>query len=172
MSPITREELEMAGYSFVDDTDQIELREEETVWDNVLANAQASLELWECLLRTTGGSIEPTKTDWVKVVYEWKGCQPQLQKANQNGEIWTKNPDGINEKLKQIEPNEARRTLGVWQAADGQEDTQKEVLIDKIKSWGANTDGVSKSETKTATISTLGRSLRYPLAATALTTQQ
>ena len=53
MSPITREELEMAGYSFVDDTDQIELREEETVWDNVLANAQASLELWECLLRTT-----------------------------------------------------------------------------------------------------------------------
>ena len=106
------------------------------------------------------------------MLYEWKGCQPQLQKANQNGEIWTKNPDGINEKLKQIEPNEARRTLGVWQAADGQEDTQKEVLIDKIKSWGANTDGVSKSETKTATISTLGRSLRYPLAATALTTQQ
>ena len=30
-APITREELEMAGYSFVDDTDQIELSGEETL---------------------------------------------------------------------------------------------------------------------------------------------
>jgi hypothetical protein len=172
LSPITREELEMAGYSFVDDTDQIELRDGETVWENVLANAQSSLELWECLLRTTGGAIEPTKTDWVKVLYEWKNGTPRLQKANQNDEIWAKNPEGINEKIKQIEPNEARRTLGVWQAADGQEDTQKEVLINKIKDWGANTDGISKKEAKTATVSTLGRSIRYPLAATAMTTQQ
>jgi hypothetical protein len=70
----------MAGYSFVDDTDQIELRDEETLWENVLTNAQASLQLWECLLRTTGGAIEPTKTDWVKVLYEWKNGTPQLQK--------------------------------------------------------------------------------------------
>ena len=118
MSPITKEEMEMAGYSFVDDTDQIELRDEETLWENVLTNAQASLQLWECLLRTTGGAIEPTKTDWVKVLYEWKNGTPQLQKANQNDEIWAKNPEGVNEKIKQIEPNEARRTLGVWQAAD------------------------------------------------------
>jgi hypothetical protein len=62
--------------------------------------------------------------------------------------------------------------LGVWQAADGQEDTQKEVLINKIKEWGSATAGISKSEASTAIISTLGRSIRYPLAATAMTTQQ
>ena len=171
-SPITREEIEMAGYSFVDDTDQIELRDDEIIWENVIANAQAGLELWECLLRTTGGAIEPTKTDWVKVLYEWKDGKPQLQKANHDDEIWAKNPEGINEKIKQIEPDEARRTLGVWQAANGQENTQKEVLINKIKDWGEATDGISKKETKTAMISTLGRSIRYPLAATAMTTQQ
>lgn len=57
----------MAGYSFVDDTDQIEFTED-MLWDKVLENAQVSLDLWECLLRTTGGALEPTKTDWVKVV--------------------------------------------------------------------------------------------------------
>jgi hypothetical protein len=46
-SPITKEEMEMAGYSFVDDTDQIKLRNEEFLWENVLTNAQASLQLWE-----------------------------------------------------------------------------------------------------------------------------
>ena len=41
-SPITNEEIKMAGYSFVDDTDQLELNSEETIWENVLDNAQAS----------------------------------------------------------------------------------------------------------------------------------
>ena len=127
-SPITKEEMEMAGYSFVDDTDQIELNEE-TEWENVLENAQGSLELWECLLRTTGGAIEPTKTDWVKVLYEWKNGEPKLQKSNPADVLRVKNPDGEIEEIKQIEPNEARRTLGVWQSANGQEKTQKEVLI-------------------------------------------
>ena len=83
-SPITKEELEMAGYSFMDDTDQIELNRDESNWGAVLANAQASLELWECLLRTIGGAIEPSKTFWVKVLYEWKNGYAKLNKANQS----------------------------------------------------------------------------------------
>ena len=34
-SPITNEEIKMAGYSYVDDTDQIELNSKETIWENV-----------------------------------------------------------------------------------------------------------------------------------------
>ena len=170
-SPITKEEMEMAGYSFVDDTDQIELNEE-TEWENVLENAQGSLELWECLLRTTGGAIEPTKTDWVKVLYEWKEGEPKLQKSNPADVLRVKNPDGEVEDIKQIEPNEARRTLGVWQAANGQETTQKEVLINKVKEWGLATENITRKEANTAIISTIGRSIRYPLAATAMDTKQ
>ena len=170
-SPITREELEMAGYSFVDDTDQIEFTDE-MLWEKVLENAQASLDLWECLLRTTGGALEPTKTDWVKVVYEWRDGVAKLERANFSETLTAKNPNGEVIEIKQIETSEARRTLGVWQSADGQEDTQKDVLIKKITEWGSATDGISNQEAKTASVSTLGRSIRYPLAATSLSNTQ
>ena len=94
MAPITREELEMAGYSFVDDTDQIELKSDEVIWENVMINAQESMDLWECLLRTTGGAIEPSKTDWVKVMYEWKQGKPTLEKANPQDELFVRDPNG------------------------------------------------------------------------------
>ena len=48
-----------------------------------------------------------------------------------------------------------------------QEETQKDILINKFKEWGAATEGISNQEAKTASISTIGRSRRYsPLAAT------
>ena len=171
-APITREELEMAGYSFVDDTDQIELRDEETLWENVIFNAQASIDLWECLLRTTGGAIEPSKTDWVRVIYEWKKGNPTLEKANPQDELFVQDPNGDRIQIEQIEPTTARRTLGVWQAASGQEDTQTKVLKDKISDWGAKTKGMTRSEATTASISTIGRTVRYPLGATAMNQKQ
>ena len=134
---------------------------------NVIVNAQKGLQLWECLLRTTGGAIEPSKTDWVKIIYECKHGVASLQNPSQNDKLWAKDPEGIDRQIKQIEPDRARRTLRVWQAAKGQEETQKEVLISKIKEWGANTAGISKKETATASVTTLlGRAIRHPLAAT------
>ena len=112
-APLSKEELKMAGYSFVDDTDQIEMNNEEMVRDNVLSNAQAGLELWECLLRTTGGAIEPSKTDWVRILYEWKNGIAKLAKADQADELFARSPDGTVKRITQIEPDEARRTLVV-----------------------------------------------------------
>ena len=171
-SPISKEEIKMAGYSYVDDADQIELNNEETIWENVLENAQSSLELWECLLRTTGGAIEPYKTFWVKILHEWKNGQSTLKKADHTEEMWVKNSSGIAEKIDQIEPHTARRTLGVWQAVDGQEDTQTKMLLSKIENWGGNSAEMTKKESNTAMVSTIGRSIRYPLAATTLSSQQ
>ena len=171
-SPISKEEIKMAGYSYVDDTDQIELNSEKTVWENVLENAQYSLELWECLLRTTGGAIEPSKTFWVRILHEWKNGQSTLKKADHTEELWVKNSRGFLEKIEQIEPNIARRTLGVWQAVNGQENTQTKVLLKKIETWGGNTSEMTRKESNTAMVSTIGRSIRYPLAATTLSSQQ
>ena len=62
--------------------------------------------------------------------------------------------------------------MGVWQTANGQEEKQKEVLISIIKQWVENTTCISKKEIVTASVTTLGRSIRYPLAATAMSTEQ
>jgi len=41
--------------------------------------------------------------------------------------------------LQQIEVTESKRTLGVWQAACGDETVQKTILIKKIEDWGEET---------------------------------
>lgn len=45
-------------------------------------------------------------------------------------------PNGKREELQKIEATEARETLGVWQAANGQEKTQVEKLKEKVQDWG------------------------------------
>ena len=60
----------------------------------------------------------------------------------------------------------------MWQAVDGQEDTQTKTLLSKIENWGENSAGMTKKESNTAMVSTIGRSIRYPLAATTLSSQQ
>jgi hypothetical protein len=44
--------------------------------------------------------------------------------------------DGNPIELKQLDPSEARLTLGVWQAITGDETKRKEVLLEKIHTWG------------------------------------
>ena len=159
-SPITREELDMAGYLFVDDTDQIKTKYECTDWEEVMQRAQKGIELWECLLRTTGGAIEPSKTDWVGIQYEWKNGKPCLKKANQSDKLYALDPSGNRTEIKQIEPHDARRTLGVWQTANGKETEQKKIIISKIADWGKATEDITHIESRTAIASTIGRSIR------------
>ena len=131
-----------------------------------------SLELWEYILRTTGGAIEPSKTFWVRILHEWKIVKATLRQYDQEEELWVKNPQDNNEKIEQIDPSQAKRSLGVWQAANGQKDTQTEVLIKKITDWGETTLGITTKEAKTATITTTGTALSYPLATTTFSESQ
>ena len=169
-SPITKENLHMAAFSFVDDTDQIELNLEHHPWNRILKRAQESLTLWESLLRTTGGAIEPSKSDWTRLSYKWKNGQATVQPTITTDVINIRNSNGETQELKQTPATHARETLGVWQSADGNDKVQAKKLVSKIKKWGnqiAGTDMMRK-EARTSGKVTIGRSLRYPLAATSI----
>ena len=56
-SPITKEKMQMAGFSFMDDTDQCKMTMSNVPWEQQLNKTQESLTLWESLLRSTGGAI-------------------------------------------------------------------------------------------------------------------
>jgi len=60
--------------------------------------------------------------------------------------------------LQQIEVTESKRTLGVWQAACGDETEQKTILIKKIEDWGekTSTKTMTKHEARTALKQTIG----------------
>ena len=94
--------------------------------------------MWETLIRATGGAIEPVKSFWV-------GINPSidsigntvLRKCPQQQEIVLRGLDGKTELLQQKSHEEAYEGLGVWQAPNGQEETQTSKLIKKIELWDA-----------------------------------
>ena len=49
--------------------------------EQLFQRAQKGLDLWESLLRTTGGALEPTKSDWVTIKHEWKDGNSRLEKG-------------------------------------------------------------------------------------------
>jgi hypothetical protein len=170
-SPITKETLQMAGFSFVDDTDQCEMTMASKSWEEQLRDTQSSIELWESLLRTTGGAVEPSKSDWTKLKYKWDDSgRATLMQPQVTDKLYMKNPDGQVQELTQHKASDARETLGVWQTATGSEDTQIRKLQSKIASWGKKIQqsGINKSETLTAVKITIGKTIRYPLGATTI----
>jgi len=74
-SAITKTHLKLAGFGFVDYTDYLQVLNTSQPTDTVLDTTQAGLSLWEGLLRTTGGAIDPTKSDWVWIEQKWNNGQ-------------------------------------------------------------------------------------------------
>ena len=169
-SPISRVFLHMAGYSFVDDTDLVETSKPNETWEDLFQRTQHGLELWECLLRTTGGAIEPTKSHWVRISHQWKNGKASLEKPKHEEILRIRDPDGNITNLEQVCATTPKKTLGVWQAANGDDSGQKDKLIEKINQWSDSSQarGMSHTEARTAVKHTIGRTIRYPLAATAM----
>ena len=173
-SPLTRAIFRFSAISFVDDTDTIEMAKDGETWEELFERTKRGLDLWESLLRTTGGALEPTKSDWVKIRHVWKDGKTSLDNNKEDRPLTVRNPAGEQEELKQKAANEARETLGVWQTPNGSEDTQVEVLHDKINKWrnNINKSTINKRNARWAAKTTIGKTIRYPLAATTMTEKQ
>jgi len=91
-----------------------------------------------------------------------------FEEANLDEHLELRDAQENTSNLQQIEATEAKRTLCVWQAPNGDETTQAQLLKDKILDWGDKTKKISHSEARTAVKQTVGRTIRYPLAATAM----
>ena len=76
----------MVGFAFVDDTDLIHsanypdpiYHKRSTTINKVRAEAQQALDLWEGLIRATGGALHVKKSFWYSVDFKFKkktdGC--------------------------------------------------------------------------------------------------
>ena len=174
IAPITKDLLNLVAISFVDDTDSITLGAPNESWDELIHRAQKGLDMWECLIRTTGGAIEPAKSFWVGInpIVNDKG-ETVLQSAP-NHSLWITGYNGEKEKLTKKNETEANLGLGVWQAPDGQENIQAQKTIKKIQQWNSKVKSfkVDKFEGRSMINMTIGKTIRYPLAATALTNEQ
>lgn len=108
----------------------------------------------------TGGALESTKTFWCKIAHDGKdeGREISLSQGGHNAVITRRSPA------------ESFYTLGVWQLPSGCKTNQVEHLRKLVTTWSATTEKVhiSRYSARTALVSTIGRTIAYPLAASGL----
>ena len=67
---ISDEEIRFVGYSFVDDTDLIQMAKETNESElSVATSMQQALNTWEGCIRTIGGTIVPSKSFWYLISF-------------------------------------------------------------------------------------------------------
>ena len=163
----------IAGFAFVDDTDLVEMARDNESDEELIQRTQEGINLWNELIEVTGGALEPRKTDWCIMTY---------RKDRSKWNEYTKDygitiQDEISKErieLKKLLPGEARRTLGIWQACDGNQSKQEEILIESIERYGRQIkkSGLSRREKEIALKSTITRTIAYGAQATTLNAQQ
>lgn len=173
-SPITNTTLKLAGFAFVDDADLIQTIEPGMAIKDVVKKAQEGLTLWEECLRTTGGAIEPSKSDWVFIEYVWKAGHWAFRKGKSKHTMTVKNHKGVLQPLKQLRINQARETLGIWIACNGSNKKQQKEMKSKARKWGLQiaSSHLSPRDTFTALRTTIMAGLKYSLITTKLTRPQ
>ena len=173
-SAITKTYLHLAGFAFVDDADTVQTGEKGEATDSVVEKAQAELNLWEELIRATGGGLEGEKSDFAVVNYTWHNGVWRYEKPKDGTELTVRNADGSRDKLTQLGPTTARRTLGVWQAIDGNEKTQTQKLKDKAHEWSraASRSSLTRHDSVIGMKTSLYPSITFGLMATTLSQKQ
>ena len=176
-SPLSKEAICFVGCSFVDDTDL--LQTSPSLGESVHQfqhRMQQAINAWSSGLRATGGALVPHKS-WIYPIefsFDAKGDYTYTP-INQLDLQFTV-PDSQQQRcpLEQINPNEAKETLGVFLAPDGNETAQINYLRTKVASWvdRVRSNHLSKHHAKLALTSTIYKTLEYPVAALTITQQQ
>ena len=87
---------------------------------------QRSLDHWEGGIRATGGAIVPEKSHWYLIDFKWdQGNWHYATKEDAPATLTVQDSTGQRCTLDQLSTHEARRTLGVRLAPDGND--QEEV---------------------------------------------
>jgi hypothetical protein len=174
VSPLSGSFHKFVGYAFIDDTDIIQslLLEND---QQAMLMVQAAIDSWEHSLKATCGAIVPEKTAWWLVSFRWAGSSWHFASLQEClGDIYVNDINNSRKQLCRLEPNQAYETLGVFIAPDGNSDDQFNKLLTLAKKWSDSmqTGSIHRGEAWLAVISTILRSLSYPLPPFHLTKKQ
>jgi hypothetical protein len=174
VSALSRQHTTLVGFAFVDDTDLVTSGREMAL-EEVKSRIQESLIAWEGGIRATGGAIEPRKSHWYLVDFDWKLGEPIYKQIRQTGgKLRVRDLNGSLQTLQQLEPWEAERTLGVRLAPDGNMNSQFEWMLQTARGWAdkIRSAHLPRHLTWLAWKSTIQKTLEYPLTTTTLSNAQ
>ena len=76
------------------------------------------MKMWQGMLRMTGDELVPHKSQFVPIDFEWKEGKWSYAK-NVDVELKMEDHKRVEESLDSLQPSEAKKMLGVYTAADG-----------------------------------------------------
>jgi hypothetical protein len=147
---ITGATISFVGYAFVDDTDLcITNQSPDDADDNVAHRMQQALDLWEGGIRATGGAIVPEKSHWYLIDFKWsQGNWKYKTEVDAPAQLRVRDCDGNVAPFERLSVTEARQTLGVKLAPDGNNQAQFTKLRDAVNKGLEGADTVRTSPTK------------------------
>lgn len=164
-SPISKTNIRLGAIGFVDDMDYIQTQDlgQQHDMNLVFRKAQSGLQLWDELLRTTGGSLEidVNKTDYVAIDFASRNGIMTMKDAQGHQPLIARDTDGVYQSLAQLSVHDARKTQGVYQSPSGNETAQFEYMLTLVEKWTGKVlrSNISRHDTFRAMTSTIGRTL-------------
>ena len=171
-SALSQAIIVLAGLIFIDDTDLASVAPDaDTIPEQVVNTIQDTILTWQGLLRATGGALVPEKCSWWLLGFWWDNGQWKYHtKGTLPAEVRLVNEEGDLEAIKRLEPSEATKVVGLFQAMDGNMTAQFEDLEQRATKWGKAIkkhkvpDRIAWQGLSTV----IWPSLKFPLAATNL----
>jgi hypothetical protein len=157
----------------VDDADLVQtiIKEDQNFLD-VAAQMQRALSAWEGGLKATGGAIVPEKSHWYLIDFIWDSGQWRYQTIEEpHANIEIQDCTGTVKILEHLETSEARRTLGVRLAPDGNNQAEVLFLKERVNNWAdrIQTGHLPRRFVWESMHTTIIKSIQYPLLATTMT---
>jgi hypothetical protein len=175
VAPLSSIDIKFSGYSFVDDTDLVIVKLSRGTYEEIITALQKSVDTWERGLNATSGAIVAEKTFWFLIDFAWKAGQWRYKSIEESpGKLYANDIHGNRVSLRRYEAHEAQETLGVFLAPDGNHRAQIAKMLQVSQKWAdAMRSGcLSRSDVRLSLISTIWKTLLYPLPALNLTKEE
>jgi len=135
VTSISKMKKKLVGFAFVDDTDLCVFGPMINS-SNVLQTMQQSINNWEGLLRATGGALVPSKCFWYLLDFHFENNRWTYSRPHQaRGAITIRDDNLRRVEIPRLCPSEARQTLGVRLAPDGNWNTKVDYLLSVASDW-------------------------------------
>ena len=114
--------LDICGFAFVDDSDIIASGEGRNDPMATIKNMQETIDWWEGVAKTTGGALEPSKSWWYLLHYEWNedGTWKYGDLPRDCTNLTARDKNNERVELKYIPVSETQTMLGVDLAPNGE----------------------------------------------------
>jgi hypothetical protein len=135
-SPISQLIARIIGLLYVDDTDLFTLNPTTITIDCLWNRTQESLTSWGRLLHSTGGGAKPDKSWGYLLAFDWddSGSWSYVDTTKLGYTLEVPTEKGM-EEIEVLPPSEAKETLGIFTAPDGNSTAQLHKWRDKFATW-------------------------------------